>query len=141
MLRPKIVSPHLVVVPRFSLDEKGRYAISRSPLVYPLEEGDELQVLRFFLAILNSSVCHWQIAHQSHKYSRGYAMLEQKSLRSVKVPDPAKVEPKTMKRLLGLVNKRMSDPSAKDSEQELDRIVAHLYGLTSDERRDIGMEE
>ena len=33
MMRPKIISPYLVMVPRFSFDREGRYAISRAPLL------------------------------------------------------------------------------------------------------------
>jgi len=55
LLRPKIVSPHLVVVPRFSLDQAGEYAITRSPLLYPKGKSVEQDLLRFFLAVLNST--------------------------------------------------------------------------------------
>src|SRR6266852_9892915 len=33
LLRPKIVTPHLVISPRFALDLHGRYAVSHGPYV------------------------------------------------------------------------------------------------------------
>lgn len=141
MLRPKIVSPHLIVLPRFSLDANGEYAVSRSPLMYPRESGDEIELLQYFLAVLNSSISMWQIVHSSHKYSRGYAMLEPKTLKSIAVPDPSQIDAKTMKRLLSLVRRRLEDPTDSESETRLDHLVADLYRLSGSERRLVGMED
>ena len=68
MMRSKIISPHLVLIPRFSLDREGKYAISRAPLLYPKETGAEDDLLRFFVAVLNSTPCYWHIATHSHVY-------------------------------------------------------------------------
>ncbi len=99
LLRPKIVSPHLIVMPRFSLDQVGRYAVSRCPLMYPRQGGNDVELLRFFVAILNSPISLWQIVQMSHKYSRGYAMLEPKTLKNMRVPGPANVSVRRMKRI------------------------------------------
>ncbi len=142
MMRSKIISPHLVLVPRFSLDRKGQYAISRSPLLYSKQTGVEDDLLRYFIAILNSSVCYWYIASHSHAYRGGYVMLEPKSLKLTPVPDPTQIPHRTMRRLLGLVDKRLSG-SNKDSlaiEKQIDNLVAELYGLTHEERLALGME-
>jgi len=141
MLRPKLVSPHLILIPRFSFDETGKYAVSHSPWLVPKAEtmGDEL--LRYFLAVLNSTVACWQIVQTSHKYSRGYAMLEKKTLRSLAVPNPKDVEPAVMKKLLNLVEKRLGDPSLKPVEAQLDELVSQLYCLSTEDRRQIGFEK
>lgn len=139
MIRPKLVSPHLILVPRFSLDEQGGYAVSHSPLMYPTNPGDELSLLRFFLAVLNSSIGHWQIANLSHKYSRGYAMLETKTLNKIRVPDPASVPPTQMKRIQQLVGRLQDDNAWSKGEAELDVLVASLYGFSQAERDEIGM--
>jgi hypothetical protein len=141
LLRPKIVSPHLIVMPRFSLDEGGRYAVSHCPVMYPRERGSEVDLLRFFLAVLNSTVSMWQIVQLSHKYSRGYAMLEPKTLREMAVPDPREIPAKTMRRIQTLVARRLRDPRDTKAELELDDTVADLYGLTESERNLIGMGE
>ena len=163
MMRPKIVTPHLVLVPRFSLDLEGKYAVSHSPLLYPEESTDdnegmfieienidedidrialeddmgfEADLLKFFVAVLNSTTCYWYISTHSHTYQRGYAMLEIKTLSKTPVPDPSAVAPLTKKRLLDLVDERLSSSGerARDIETEIDVIVADLYGLNSQER-------
>jgi len=142
MLRPKLVAPHLVLIPRFALDEEGRYAVSRSPLLYPEQAMGEnaTEMLRFFLAVLNSSVAQWQIARHSHRYSRGYAMLEVKTLKKMRVPDPAAVSVATMNKLQSHVAELMRAPEQSCLDHELDDLVAGLYGLTVDERRELGLE-
>jgi type I restriction-modification system DNA methylase subunit len=138
MLRPKIVSPHLVLLPRFSLDLEGRYGVSHCPLMYLKDETANLEVLKYFLGVLNSSVCYWQIANLSHKYGRGYLMLEKKTLARVRVPAPASVAPAHMKRLLRLVDRQLRQWNP-ELDGELDDLVAGLYGLTDDERREVGL--
>lgn len=139
LLRPKIVSPHLVLVPRFSLDYEGKYAVSRSPFLYPKESSLENDLLRFLLAVLNSSPCYWYISTHSHKYSRGYTMLEPKTLKMVPIPDPAQISSGNMRRLLNLVERRLTEPSALEVEIQIDEMIAELYGLSSKERQAIGM--
>ncbi len=141
MLRPKLISPHLILVPRFSFDETGKYAVSRSPWLVPKEETMGEELLRYFLAILNSTVAYWQIVQTSHKYSRGYAMLEKKTLRNLAVPNPKDVAPAAMKKLLSLVEKRLGDPDLKQVETQLDELVSQLYGLSIEDRRQIGLEK
>lgn len=143
MMRSKIISPHLVIVPRFSLDQDGKYAISRAPFLYPKDTGAEDDLLRFFLAVLNSSACYWYISKHSHKYRAGYTMLEPKTLKLTPVPDPTQVDPTLMRRLLNLVNKRLTARGAValEYERQLDRLIADLYHLSAQERIALGMEE
>lgn len=143
MMRPKIISPHLVLVPRFSLDLEGKYAISHSPLLYPKETGAEEDLLRFFIAVLNSAACYWYISAFSHVYRGGYVMLEPKTLKKTPVPDPAGVPLGVKRRLLALVDRRLSlsGSAALNAEKQLDRIVADLYGLSLQERLVLGLED
>lgn len=141
LLIPKIISPHLVLLPRFSLDEDGKYAISRSPLLYPKERIVETDLLRFLVGIMNSSICHWYISTHSHKYSRGYLMLEPKTLKHVPVPDLARISAKTMRELIDLVNRRLTNSEYATAEREIEKIVLDIYGLSSQERRSLGIEE
>lgn len=142
MMRPKIVTPHLMLLPRFSLDLDGRYAVSHSPLMYPRETGSEDELLRFFVAVLNSTACFWHIARHSHKYRSGYVMLEPKTLRRTPVPDPSQVAPELIRLLLNLVDERLSmtGREAVGVEKRLDDIAADLYGLSTAERTALGME-
>jgi len=140
MLRLKIISPHLVLLPKFSLDATGKYGISRSPLMYLKLPQGGLDLLYYFLAVLNSSVVFWQIASLAHKYSRGYFMLEPKTLKKLYVPDASVISPTAMQGIQRLVNQRLkgADPTI---ENEIDRTVADIYGLSEEERREIGMVE
>jgi hypothetical protein len=145
----KIVSPHLVMVPRFSYDATGKYVISRSPLMYIKNINDdetisgiEHDLLKYFLAILNSSPCYWFISNHSHIYSRGYIMLEPRTLNQTPVPDPETVSPSVRNRLISLVNRRLQakKSEARRLENEMDEIVADLYQLTAVEKKAVGME-
>jgi hypothetical protein len=98
-------------------------------------------LLKYFLAVLNSTVAYWQIAHNSHKYSHGYVMLEKKTLRNLTLPDPKDVDPAMMKKLIGVVDKRLDNPNLKQAEAQLDELVFQLYGLSEDDRQQMGMEE
>ena len=140
LFRPKIVSPHLVLVPRFSLDSEGKYAVSRTPFIYPRAAGSEDELLLFLVAVLNSPICYWYISTHSHKVSRGYTMLEPKTLKSVPVPDPGVIPGPTIEHLLSLVDQRLNNPRALEVEKEIDKIVANLYGLSQRQRRAVGME-
>ena len=158
MMRPKIVTPHLVLVPRFSLDLEGKYSVSRSPLLYPIdpehttvydtgedidnEPGLELDLLKYFVAVLNSTACYWYISNYSHLYQHGYSMLEIKTLSSTPVPNPAKIDPLVKKHLLNLVDERLlvSGSQANSIEEEIDNIVADLYGLSMQERAALGID-
>ena len=140
LMRPKIVTPHLVMVPRFCLDLEGKYAVSRGPVIYPNKGVPEYDTLLFLIAVLNSAVCNWYISTHSHKYARGYSMLEVKTLEQLPVPDPSQVPGATRIRLFKLVEHRLADPTATEAEMEIDAIVAGLYGLSGKERQALGLE-
>jgi len=141
MLRPKIVSPHLVLVPRFALDLKGKYAVSHGPYLHSKETGAEEDLLKFFLAVLNSSICYWFVSAHSFKYSKGYTMLEPGPLKKVPVPDPSKVPARMMAKIVRLVEKRLGldGADAVHVERQIDLSISELYGLSDSERNAIGM--
>lgn len=142
MLRTKIMTPHLTIRPKFSYDEKGKFAVSRTPFLIPKNDvvsGDD--ILIFFLAILNSTPCYWYISNHSHKYSRGYTMLEVKTLQTTPVPDPANVAPGVMKKLLELVQARFTSTGIDSLNIEIliDQIVCDLYNLNEEDRIVLGI--
>ena len=49
ILRPKLVTPHLTILPRFSLDTAGSVLVSHSPFMILKDPTDEQTQLRFFL--------------------------------------------------------------------------------------------
>jgi tRNA1(Val) A37 N6-methylase TrmN6 len=139
LLQPKIVSPHLVLSPRFALDLTGKYAVSHGPFLVPREKKTDMEMLKFFTGVLNSSVVHWYLGTHAYRFSRGYVKLDPKYLRSVPVPDPSKVPPTDLTRIVELVSERMvTANTALDSR--IDELVLNAYGMTARERTLLGAE-
>lgn len=143
LLINKIVTPHLTIAPKFGLDLDGKYAVSRTPFIIPKNNDlNSTEMLMFFSAVLNSSTCYWYISNHSHVYKRGYTMLEVKTLSKTRVPDPAKVPPSIMRKILNLVNDRLrvSGYDAILIERQLDELIADLYLLNSNDKKVLGIE-
>ncbi len=140
LLQPKIISPHLVLSPRFSLDLKGKYAISHAPFLVPRVKDDDIELLKYFTAVLNSSVVHWYLGTHAYRFSRGYVMLDPAYLRDVPVPDPSKIPPLLFKKIVNIVDSRIKTKKM-NLDIEIDKLVLEAYQLTSDERAIIGVEE
>lgn len=142
MLVPKIVTPHVVMLPRFGLDARGAYAVARSPILIPKVGSTDYDSLHAYLAILNSTLFFWLLGRRANVYRGGYLVLEAKSLRSVPLPDMSRVSLVSKSRLIDLAKARVR---AKEGEvfelnREVDRIVAEAYGVSVQERQAIGVE-
>lgn len=134
MLRPKVVAPHLMLTPKFSLDEMGQWTVSHAP--YLISDAGEtgIELLLYLLAILNSPMGYWQITHLSDRYSRGYAMLEPKTLRRLRVPDPSRIPSDVFVRIQSLTRDLIMRKRAADTERALHGAILDLYKLTDAER-------
>ena len=132
ILRPKIISPYLVLLPRFALDVEGKFVISHSPFMFPKARDNDLDLLKFFTAVLNSSIVHWYLGSHAYRYSKGYVKLDPNYVKKIPVPDPSKISPTLFKKIINLVNKRLQTDDAK-YEDQIDIIVREIYGLSSDE--------
>lgn len=142
LFSPKIVCPHLMLTPRFAIDLKGSYAVTRSPFITPNDQfkaiGDDLY--KYLVAILNSNIGFWQISSHSHKLGRQYTMVENKALNAFKIPDPRLVHPRVMREIVTLVNKRMQDGFTPALESQIDALVAEAYALDENDLKAIGIE-
>ena len=139
MMRPKIVTPHLVLFPKFSVDFEGKFAVSHSPLLYLKEGVDEVNTLKIYAAILNSSICNWYISSHSHKYQRGYLVLEPSTLASVPIPMPSDIALSIRIKLVNLVDRRLSGISeVVGIDKEIDSLVTEIYGLNSMDLEELG---
>jgi len=132
ILRPKIIAPHLMLVPRFALDLEGKYVVSRGPFVFPRENNDPA-FLKFFAAVLNSSVVHWYLGSHAYRFSEGYVQLDPKYVRAIPVPDPSRLASALRTRIVELVDRRLESESL-ELERELDCLVLEAYGLDSGEK-------
>jgi hypothetical protein len=140
LLVPKIVTPHLVISPRFALDATGRFAVSHGPYIV-LRTPAALDELMFILALLNSSPCFWLITQSAHGYSRGYSRLEVTTLSRTPIPNPAATDRALVKEIIQLVQARMesSGTAALDIERALDELAAAAYGLSENDKRLVGI--
>lgn len=128
LLCPKIVGPHLMLVAKFGLDSGGKYAVSRTPYLVARDGGAGDEILRYYLAVMNSPLAFVQVRSQSHRYGSGYSMLEAKTLSRVRAPSPSDVSPPVMQRIVFLVSKCMTKRGREAHEGELHSIIEQLYG-------------
>jgi methylase of polypeptide subunit release factors len=140
LLRPKIVTPHLVISPRFALDMEGACAVSRSPYIVPRGPGGRDELL-YFVGVLNSTPCFWMITQAAHNYSRGYSRLEVATLKGIPIPDPARVDRTLLREIVRLVSLRLeaSGPDALNTERLLDDRISEAYGLSDKDKRLVGL--
>jgi len=139
LLQPKIISPHLVLSPRFALDIKGIYTVSHAPFLIPSEKDSDLEILKFFTAVLNSSVVHWYLGSHAYRFSRGYVMLDPAYIRKIPVPDPSKTPPSNFNKIVRLIDKRIKSGDIS-LDALIDKLVLDAYNLSSADRRLVSME-
>jgi hypothetical protein len=138
ILRPKIVAPHLMLVPRFGVDSKGKFVVTRSPVIYPKDQALEKETLFLLCAILNSPLVHWQLTLSSHRYSRGYLMLEPKTLRNIRIPDLGRLPQRDVTQIAQVVE-GISPKSVEGDERILNDLVTGAYGFTVSELVEFGL--
>ena len=56
LLAPKIVTPEVILSPRFAADIRGKWIVSHSPFIVPKAPYDSTETLLLLTAILNSNV-------------------------------------------------------------------------------------
>jgi methylase of polypeptide subunit release factors len=139
MFVPKIVTPHLVLLPRFGIDVEGKYAVSHCPYLVPQSETGGLSLLKVVCAVMNSAIGHWQLASSSHKYSRGYLMLEVKTLRDFHMPDPALLPPSLTRKIVRLVDTLTDSPDDTKAMADLDEAVGQMFGLSPSQMSLVGL--
>jgi hypothetical protein len=149
---PKIIFPDIAKGPRFCLDTNGNYLANTA---YCLGTDD-----KYLLAILNSRLCWFAISNISipfgirageYRYRLIYQYMEKVPIRPINFSDPAdKARHDKMvqlvDRMLELNKQKHSGklaPSQVDRvdreiatrDQEIDKLVYELYGITDEERK------
>ncbi|MFN8368256.1 MAG: N-6 DNA methylase [Candidatus Kapaibacterium sp.] len=139
MLVPKIVTPHLIFLPKFSIDIEGKYAVSRAPFIVLNEDKiklDTTNAMFYVTAVLNSSVCFWYLLTHAPKYQHGYVMLEKKYLADLPIPDPTTSDRRLVQSIIKLAQKLHHEKDKKvDIENKIDVLVAELFGLSMEEMK------
>lgn len=135
ILSPKIITPHLVFVPKFAIDLEGNITTSHSPYLYLSNDLDS-ELLYYFLGMLNSSPCFWYISSHSHKYGGSYNRLEVATLKNTPIPDPSTLNHSALVRFINLIKQRLNSKQSDKIyrlENEIDMLACQFYGLTKDE--------
>ena len=139
--RPKIISPNLILLPKFSIDLDGDYAITRSTYLAVHESMLKAsrsyldQYLKFYCCLLNSSAYLWQLRNYGRKYNNGYTKVEVNTVKATYIPDINDVDANVVDHLTKLFdNLHLVDDLARDDLLlEIDEISSSLYGLSSEQ--------
>jgi len=129
IFNPKIITPHLSIIPKFALDETGEYVVSRSPFMF-LKNNQLDDLLYYFLGVLNSSICYWYLNMLAHKFSQSYNTIEVRELEEVPVPSPSLNNKMTIE--IVKLTKRIMGAKGLDRMKDiakLEKSVANLYGI------------
>jgi len=137
LTKPKIVCPHLMLAPRFALDTRGNFAVSHSPFLISRGDESDISSLRFFCAVLNSSVVQWYMQTHAPKYGRGYNRIEVATLKDVPAPDPSQIPTSKLNEVIRLVDRLSGRKGTVEDNQLLDSLICDLYGLLPAERESV----
>ncbi|MGE3076279.1 MAG: N-6 DNA methylase [Dehalococcoidia bacterium] len=132
ILTPKIVGPHLFLLPRFALDLNGEWLVSHSTVVTPRDWTADPRILKFVAATLNSSVGAWWFERESFRYGRGYNRVETKTLSRFPFPELSKLTFQVLTEMEAMVDITLTHPEASvdpDLFGKIDALVLAVYGL------------
>jgi hypothetical protein len=120
--KPKITWGNLATEPKFAFDDSGSY-VSAPANIIPTND-------LCFLAILNSPISKWWISLQAAVRSGGF--LEYKPMYVGEIPIPEATAAQKAP-IIERVRKILADPDSSNVprlEEEIDKLVYDLYGLT-----------
>jgi tRNA G10 N-methylase Trm11 len=130
--RPKILVREMMPRAEFAADCEGRFAFcSGYALLAPSMKSDDL---RLWAAILSTPTMEFALRHSGTELHSGWFRLLKHHLQTVRLP---LLSSRAYKRASNLAVELHIDPDAKSAWSELDDIVAHSFGLRTDERNTI----
>jgi hypothetical protein len=105
--------------------------------IFPRELGD----LKYFLGVLNSKLINYVYQYLSAEEGKALAQVKTALVETLPMVYDVTREPEVVTVVEKLVEARRQDPNAdvQALESELDRVVADIFELTSDERSAIGI--
>lgn len=135
LLVPKIVTPQVLIYPRFAYDIKGEFGVSHSPYIVPKLDNGDSDLLYLILPILNSTYFFWNLTNNSPKYRGGYFRISAQKILESPVPNITTIPENVKRSMIDLTKKLILKPDARDStkiQKDLDEIVFKLYGIDSE---------
>ncbi len=127
--KPKIIWGKISDKPKFAYDEDGYYAEATTFLM----TGEKL---KFLLAILNSRLSEWYFNLIGTTTGMGTNRWKKYKIEILPIKEPSADEAQKVEALVDrIIHTTKQDPSADTTalEQEIDRLVYALYGLTEEE--------
>lgn len=132
--KPKIVWGELSDVQKFAYDEMGMYS---NNTVFFLTGND----LKYLLAILNSKVAKWYFNEISTSSGMGTNRWLKYKVEQLPIAEPTEDEKAAIEKLVDeILQLKNLDPSSDTGviEEQIDRLVYGLYGLSEQEIRVVG---
>ena len=106
-------------------------------------DNPDINLLYYFLGILNSTPCYWALSLQSQKQSSGYNIFHLNVLKTTPVPDPTLLENSTLvSKMIMTVKRRIIEKNEfkkMQLEMEINAISCELYQLTHNEMKLLGL--
>lgn len=130
----KILTPQLQNWPHFTFDAQQWYPDAGGYSL--IKRNDAPEDYRFLLGVLNSSVLWYFIKNTSNAYNNNYYYFKTKYLERFSFPTAAKsVQSPIISLVDQILTAKRSDAETDTLalEQEIDRLVYDLYGLTTTE--------
>ena len=116
---------------KFVVSEKGLYILDSMAFIGGLKSKQEAY---YILAILNSNLIYFWIKYNVHEYGDAGFRLSNQYVEVIPIPE---VDKKTEVKIESLVDKviegKKNNIDTKELEEEIDRIVYGLYGLSEEE--------
>ncbi|MDR1161746.1 MAG: N-6 DNA methylase [Tannerellaceae bacterium] len=137
MFIPKIITPELTIIPKFSIDSIGKYVVSHGCYIRLKESfGGDVNLLYYFLGMLNSTPCYWFIANHANKYRGGYNKIQPKSLKITPIPNPRTLDTNKLINFIKLVKQRELSEGiqAIELDQRINILACEFYLLTEEEK-------
>jgi methylase of polypeptide subunit release factors len=134
---PKIITPELTIIPKFSLDYEGTYVVSHGCYLKLKDTfNKDVDLLFYFLGMLNSTPCYWYVANHSNKYGGGYNKIQPKTLKSTPIPNPYELDRNKLISFIKCVKQRIlsSGIQAIGLDKKIDLYACDFYQLTNEEQ-------
>ena len=127
--KQKLVWIELVDKGRFAYDDSGTYAEATTFIMTGTS-------LKYLCALLNSNLAHWYLSQTAPTSGMGTFRWKKAYVQTIPIP---KINTGKQQPFVNLINEILQhkdndpDPDTTILEQEIDKLVYELYGLTEEE--------
>lgn len=126
--QPKILSTKVSRRMSFAFDDSGLYS-SNTSYILPIDNGD-----KWLVAVLNSSVMGFLARSLFVAKSGGFFEIQPTALSELPITRPSTVDRRKLSTLADALSEEEC-PNRFELEAEVNDRVAHLYGLTEEEKK------